>query len=224
MIDSAGLALSNQACLSRPTLWRSIQLAFKRIFDLIGALALIILLSPVLLAAAVAVRLSSPGPVMFRQKRWGWKDRQFVCWKFRSMYFDRDNLVDPAALRRIQAEGVLLKMKNDPRVTRIGAILRRSSIDELPQLFHVVTGDMSLVGPRPLMPHMLEPYPELRKIRCQMRPGLTGLWQISKRENNESALQMADYDLAYIRSFSLWTDLKIALRTPAVVISGKGAY
>jgi|HubBroStandDraft_6_1064221.scaffolds.fasta_scaffold09770_4 exopolysaccharide production protein ExoY len=224
MIDSAELALSNQACLSRPTIWRSVQLGCKRTFDLIGALALILLLSPVLLVAVVSVRLSSPGPVLFRQRRWGWKDRQFVCWKFRTMYVDQDNLIDPATLRRLQAKGALLKLKNDPRVTRIGGLLRRSSVDELPQLFHVVTGDMSLVGPRPLMPHMLEPYPELRKSRCQMRPGMTGLWQISAREDNDSALQMAPYDLAYIRSFSFWTDLKIVLRTPAVVILGKGAY
>lgn len=224
MVDSAELALSDQACLSRPTIWRSVQLRCKRTFDLIGALALILLLSPVLLVAVVSVRLSSPGPVLFRQRRWGWKDRQFVCWKFRTMYVDQDNLIDPATLRRLRAKGALLKLKNDPRVTRIGGLLRRSSVDELPQLFHVVTGDMSLVGPRPLMPHMLEPYPELRKSRCQMRPGMTGLWQISAREDNDSALQMAPYDLAYIRSFSLWTDLKIVLRTPAVVILGKGAY
>jgi exopolysaccharide production protein ExoY len=115
--------------------------------------------------------------------------------------------------------------RNPPRYCASGSEKEvHCSIDELPQLFNVLMGDMSLVGPRPLMPHMLEPYPELRKIRCQMRPGITGLWQISKRENNETALLMAPYDLDYIRSFSLWTDLKIVLRTPAVVLFGKGAY
>jgi exopolysaccharide production protein ExoY len=224
MIDSTELALSNHVCLSRPTLWRSIQLAIKRTLEVIGALVLIVFLSPVLFAGAVAVRLSSPGPVLFRQRRWGWKDRQFVCWKFRTMYVHQDKLVDPSTLGRLQAQGVLLKLKNDPRVTRVGAFLRKTSIDELPQLFNVVMGDMSLVGPRPLMPHMLEPYPELRKIRSQMRPGMTGLWQISNREDNETALLMAPYDLAYIRSFNLWTDLRIVLRTFVVVLFRRGAY
>jgi undecaprenyl-phosphate galactose phosphotransferase len=118
----------------------------------------------------------------------------------------------------------LLKLKNDPRVTRVGAFLRQSSIDELPQLFNVVIGDMSLIGPRPLMLHMLEHNPELCAARGQVRPGITGLWQVSAREQNESAQQMAQYDLAYIRDFSLWADVKIMARTPSVVLFRRGAY
>jgi lipopolysaccharide/colanic/teichoic acid biosynthesis glycosyltransferase len=210
--------------ISRRTAWVSAQLACKRVLDLIGALALILFLSPVLLIAALVVRLSSSGPALFHQQRWGQSGSQFACWKFRTMYVKHDHLVDPATLRQLQAQGVLLKPENDPRVTRVGAFLRKTSIDELPQLFNVVTGKMSLVGPRPLMLHMLEPYPELCEVRGRMRPGITGLWQISAREQNETALQMAPYDLAYLREFSLWTDLKILARTPAAVLFGRGAH
>lgn len=224
MIDGTELEWLGHPYLGRPTFSRRIQLTFKRALDIIGAVALVVFLSPVLFAGSLAVVLSSPGPVLFRQRRWGRNDRQFVCWKFRTMFVQQDKFVDPSTLQRFQAQGALLKLKNDPRVTRVGAFLRKTSIDELPQLFNVLRGDMSLVGPRPLMLHMLERYPELRKVRCRMRPGITGLWQISKRENNESALSMAPYDLAYIRSFNLWTDLRIVLRTPAVVLFGRGAY
>ena len=224
MTGDTELAMPVAIGLSRRTTWVSAQLACKRALDLIEALVLILFLSPVLLAAALVVRLSSPGPVLFRQKRWGQSGSQFICWKFRTMHVKQDHLVDPATLRQLQAQGVLLKPKNDPRVTPVGWFLRKSSIDELPQLFNVVTGKMSLVGPRPLMLHMLEPYPELREVRGRMRPGITGLWQISARECNETALQMAPHDLAYIREFSLWTDLKIIARTPAAVLFGRGAH
>jgi len=224
MSDDQEVALPIPIGLSQPNSWRSAQLAGKRALDLIGALILLGLLSPILLGVAVGVRFSSPGPVFFRQKRWGRAGSQFLCWKFRTMHVEQDHLVDPVVLRPLQAKGVLLKPKNDPRVTRFGAFLRKTSIDELPQLFNVVTGAMSLVGPRPLMLHMLEPYPELCQARGQMRPGITGLWQVSARQHNETALQMAPYDLAYIRGFSLWTDLKILARTPAVVLFSRGAY
>jgi lipopolysaccharide/colanic/teichoic acid biosynthesis glycosyltransferase len=204
--------------------WIGVQFALKRAFDFVGSLTLILFLGPVMLGAAAAVRLSSTGPVFFRQKRWGRGGVQFNCWKFRTMHVRQDQFLDPAILRRLQDQGVLLKLRKDPRVTRVGAFLRKTSIDELPQLLNVVTGDMSLVGPRPLMLHMLAPYPELCEARGQMRPGITGLWQISAREQNETAQQMAQYDLAYIRDFSLWNDLKILARTPAVVLFHTGAY
>jgi lipopolysaccharide/colanic/teichoic acid biosynthesis glycosyltransferase len=193
-------------------------------FDAVSALVLLVLLTPLLLLAALAVRLSSPGPVLFRQKRWGRNDSRFDCWKFRTMHVKQDSLVDSSAIRRMESRGILFKPKDDPRVTRLGALLRKTSIDELPQLFNVLTGDMSLVGPRPLMLHMLDPYPELRRARGLVRPGITGIWQVSARENNETALQMAHYDLAYIREFSLWNDLLIFLRTPAAVLFGRGAH
>jgi lipopolysaccharide/colanic/teichoic acid biosynthesis glycosyltransferase len=224
MIDDTELAFPEVIRRRRRWAWIGLHLAGKRAIDLIGALILIIFLSPVLLAAALLVRLSSPGPVFFRQQRWGRAGSQFTCWKFRTMHTQQDRLVDPAVLRELKGQGILLKMQKDPRVTRVGAWLRHSSVDELPQLFNVVLGDMSLVGPRPLMLHMLEPYPELCAERGQMRPGITGLWQISAREQNETALQMAHYDLAYVRGFTLWADLKIMLRTPAAVLFRRGAY
>jgi exopolysaccharide production protein ExoY len=224
MIDCPELAVPEDECRIQPRLWLSVQLACKRAFDTCGSLILIVFLSPALLATVLAIRLSSPGPALFRQKRWGRNGQQFVCWKFRTMYVDQDRFLSADTVQSVQAQGALLKLKKDPRVTPVGAFLRKTSIDELPQLFNVLRGEMSLVGPRPLMPHMLEPYPELRRVRCQVRPGITGLWQISARENNESALQMAPYDLAYIRRFTLWTDLKIMLKTPAAVWFGRGAY
>jgi lipopolysaccharide/colanic/teichoic acid biosynthesis glycosyltransferase len=224
MIEDTELATALPAGLRRATSFLGVHLACKRALDLIGALALIVFLSPVLLVAAVLVRASSRGPALFRQKRWGLGGTHFMCWKFRTMHLKQDHLVDIAKLQKLQAQGILLKPENDPRVTRIGAFLRKTSIDELPQLFNVVMGDMSLVGPRPLMLHMLDPYPELCEERGQMRPGITGLWQISAREHNLSALQMAPYDLAYVRGYSFWTDLKILARTPATVLFGRGAY
>ena len=224
MADEIDVALPTGAGLCHDDFWVSAQLACKRVVDLVAALALVVFLSPILLGVAAVVRLSSPGPAFFRQKRWGRGDSQFLCWKFRTMHVEQASLVDPETVQRLLAQGVLLKPKNDPRVTRVGAFLRKTSIDELPQLFNVITGEMSLVGPRPLMLHMLTPYPELREARGQMRPGITGLWQISSRENNETALQMAPYDLAYIRGFNLWADVKILARTPAAVLLGWGAY
>jgi len=224
MTDNAEFVLLADVSFSRPTPSLRVQFAIKRAFDVVGAFILLTLLSPVLLTAALAVRLSSPGPVLFRQKRWGRAERQFVFWKFRTMHVDQNGRVDASALQRWQDQGILFKPRNDPRVTRVGAFLRRTSIDELPQLFNVLVGDMSLVGPRPLIPYMLDLYPELRRARGQVRPGLTGLWQISERESNQTALQMAPYDLGYIRDFTLWMDFRILLRTPAVVLFGRGAY
>jgi lipopolysaccharide/colanic/teichoic acid biosynthesis glycosyltransferase len=221
--DDAEFALPADFTLSRPS-FPVVQIVLKRAFDVVGAFGLLVLFFPVLLAAAVAVRLSSPGPVLFRQKRWGRFDDQFSLWKFRTMHVDQTSLVPPSTLRQLQARGILFKPRNDPRVTRVGAFLRKTSIDELPQLFNVLVGDMSLVGPRPLMLHMLDPYPELRRVRGQIRPGITGLWQISERASNETALQMARYDLSYIRELSLAADARILLKTPAAVLSGKGAH
>jgi len=224
MTDDAEFALPAEISLSRATAGLTTQLALKRAFDIVAAFVLLLLLSPVLVLAALAVRLTSHGPALFRQKRWGRNGSQFECLKFRTMHVAQDSLVDPSAIRELEAKGILFKPRNDPRVTRVGAFLRKTSIDELPQLFNVLAGDMSLVGPRPLMLHMLQPYPELRGARGQMRPGITGLWQISARESNETALQMARYDLGYIRDFSLWADFRILLHTPATVLFGKGAH
>lgn len=224
MTEDTELAAALPVALGRSTSFLGVHLACKRAFDLVGALALIVFLSPIFLVAALLVRLSSHGPALFRQKRWGRGGTHFLCWKFRTMYLKQEHLVDIAELQKLQAQGILLKPENDPRVTRIGAFLRKTSIDELPQLFNVIMGEMSLVGPRPLMLHMLDPYPELCEERGQMRPGITGLWQISARDHNLSALQMASYDLAYIRGYTFWADMRILARTPATVLFGRGAY
>lgn len=199
------------------------QLALKRAIDVVVGAALLVVSAPLFLAAAVAVRLSSVGPIFHRATRWALDQRQFECLKFRSMRVGPHAGVDPAELARLARRGEIYKTRDDPRVTRVGAILRRTSIDELPQLLHVVRGEMSLVGPRPLVLPMLEPFPEFRRVRCRMRPGLTGLWQIRDREHATSIHAMVPHDLEYLRHFSLWLDLKILARTLPAVLSGSGA-
>jgi exopolysaccharide production protein ExoY len=169
------------------------------------------------------VRLSSPGPAIFRQARVGFRGNHFTVYKFRTMVSDH-----PQTALEAQAtaatEGILLKGKDDARVTPIGKWLRSTSLDELPQLFNVLRGEMSLVGPRPLMPFMLEKHPEFSQLRSLVRPGITGLWQVSERHNNTSAAAMLPYDVEYVRRFSLLTDVRILLKTPLAVFAGKGAY
>jgi lipopolysaccharide/colanic/teichoic acid biosynthesis glycosyltransferase len=121
-------------------------------------------------------------------------------------------------------KGILHKEKNDSRITTVGKIVRRTSIDELPQLFNVFLGDMSIVGPRPLVPFMLKPYPEFKNVRCLVRPGITGLWQIRDREHNTSAEYMMTHDTEYVENYSFFLDVKILAETPIVVLSGRGAY
>jgi lipopolysaccharide/colanic/teichoic acid biosynthesis glycosyltransferase len=140
------------------------------------------------------------------------------------MYVDAHNrLDDPGALKEAEAAGRVFKVKCDPRVTRVGRLLRTSSLDELPQLINVLLGQMSLVGPRALTPNMVAPYPDWSKARHVMRPGITGLWQVSARERNESLEDMIEYDLEYIRRWSVMLDATILARTPGTVISRKGA-
>ena len=195
----------------------------KRAVDIVGAGVALIVLSPVLAGAALLVRLTSKGPVLFLQDRYGRDEERFRVVKFRTMVVDQGAVIDLAAVEAREGEGVLTKLENDPRVTRVGKWLRRTSVDELPQLVNVLRGDMTLVGPRPLLPFMLDPYPHLRRQRCAVRPGLTGLWQVSQRDANTTALAMADDDLAYVERRSLTMDLRILLRTLPAVVRGSGA-
>jgi exopolysaccharide biosynthesis polyprenyl glycosylphosphotransferase len=196
------------------------QQALKRAFDLAGCSLALLLLSPVLVACAVAVKLSGPGPVLFRQRRVGQGGREFVIHKFRSMQAGAEQrLID---LRdRNEAAGPMFKLRDDPRVTRTGRFLRTWSLDELPQLLDVLRGDMSLVGPRPPLPDEVATYDPLVRNRLRVKPGMTGLWQVSGRHR----LSFDDYvrhDLFYVENWSLVTDLFIVLRTIPAVMSRSG--
>jgi undecaprenyl-phosphate galactose phosphotransferase len=201
------------------------QLFLKRLFDVIVASFLILLLSPILLVVAILIKLSSKGDILYSNERVGYGGKNFRCYKFRSMISDQSKKAQAykAALEQ-QQKGILLKLPNDPRVTWIGKIIRKSSIDELPQLFNVLLGDMSIVGPRPLVPFMLAHLQEFKAVRCLMRPGITGLWQIRDRVNNTSAEFMIEHDTEYVKNYSLMMDLKILWSTPKVVLSAEGAY
>jgi exopolysaccharide biosynthesis polyprenyl glycosylphosphotransferase len=194
----------------------------KEVVDRVGAALLILLSAPLLLALAVCVRLDSPGPVLFRQVRVGRDGREFVIVKFRTMYLDAEARL--AELRHLnEYDGVLFKIRNDPRVTRMGRWLRRLSLDELPQLFNVVRGQMSLVGPRPPLPEEVAGYPDDMRRRLAVKPGMTGLWQVSGRSDLpwEEAVRL---DLRYVENWSLSLDLVILMRTLSAVLRPSGAY
>jgi exopolysaccharide biosynthesis polyprenyl glycosylphosphotransferase len=198
------------------------QRALKRALDVSVSLIGLVVLSPVLLAVAVAIRLDSPGPIFFRQKRAGADERVFLCYKFRSMREDAElRQAEVEALN--EADGPVFKMKVDPRVTRVGKFLRRWSVDEVPQLWNVLRGEMSLVGPRPLPVRDFERMGEEHKKRLAAIPGMTGYWQISGR-SSLSFEEMVRLDLYYIDNWSLSFDLKIILRTLGAVLHHEGAY
>ena len=201
---------------------KRIQLILKRWFDAVGAGLGLILLAPLLLAIGLLVRSTSKGDHSFSHSRVGCHGKLFTMHKFRSMWIQADQGV-ASAQEAAAKMGILVKGKNDARVTPIGRLLRSTSLDEIPQLFNVLKGDMSFVGPRPLLPFMLEGLAEFSAARCLVRPGITGLWQVNERENNTNARAMMPYDLDYLRHFSLWADLRILCRTPFIVATGQGA-
>ena len=192
----------------------------KRSLDIILAGLLLLAALPIIVITALVVRLTSDGPVIFSQPRVGKNGNHFDFYKFRSMYIDQDSRVDINKITEDKKQGILFKHKSDPRVTHVGRWLRKTSIDELPQLYNILCGDMSLIGPRPLVPYMLEPYPEIAKLRNSVRPGLTGLWQICNRHNNRSLMDMESYDLDYINRLSLKLDLVILFKTPFKLMDG----
>ncbi len=194
-----------------------------RVVDVCGALLGLVVTGPLLLLGALAVRLTSPGPVLFWQDRYGRDGVTFRVVKLRTMVVDQSAVIDLTEVEALERRGVLAKSERDPRVTRVGRWLRRTSIDELPQLWNVLHGDMSLVGPRPLLPFMLDPYPNLRRARGVVKPGLTGQWQISARDDNTTALGMMDEDLRYIRERSFVGDVRILAQTLPAVMRGSGA-
>jgi exopolysaccharide biosynthesis polyprenyl glycosylphosphotransferase len=205
----------------------------KRAFDVLAVSIGLALISPLLACIAIAIKLDSRGPVLYRQKRIGERGRPFTMWKFRSMRVDADPKLHRAHVARLIQENVSLeqlggngngslKMENDPRVTRVGWLIRKTSLDELPQLFNVLRGEMSLVGPRPPIAYEVELYQEWHMRRLDAIPGMTGLWQVKGR-NRVSFDEMVRMDLEYIEKQSLWQDIKILLQTPLAVITGRGA-
>jgi exopolysaccharide biosynthesis polyprenyl glycosylphosphotransferase len=196
--------------------------AFKRILDIGGSFAGLILLSPLLVTVAMLIKLTSPGPVFFRQKRVGADEKVFTCYKFRSMYQDAERRQAELEARN-EAGSVIFKVKNDPRITPVGRFIRRWSIDELPQLINVFTGEMSLIGPRPLPVRDFELMSEQDKQRLGTVPGITGFWQISGR-SDLSFEEMLRLDLYYIENWSLLLDARILLKTLMVVLRHDGAY
>ncbi|MHB8993400.1 MAG: sugar transferase, partial [Chloroflexota bacterium] len=196
--------------------------AFKRVFDLIISSILLLLLGPVMLLIALAVKLDSPGPALFKQRRVGENGRLFWMYKFRTMIQDADKLIPKLEEDGVYSNGVF-KVKQDPRVTRIGHALRRMSGDELPQLFNVLKGEMSLVGPRPEQPWIVERYEPWQRKRLSVMPGMTGWWQVNGRSDRPMFLN-TEYDLYYIQNYTPILDLIILWKTIWVVLKGKGAY
>jgi lipopolysaccharide/colanic/teichoic acid biosynthesis glycosyltransferase len=207
----------------------------KRCIDLSGSVFALMILSPVFLSIAAAVKMTSKGPVIFRQTRVGMHGRPFTFLKFRSMYIDRDETphIDyikqfingkPAESEGASGEKDVYKLTRDPRITPVGMLIRKTSLDELPQFINVLKGEMSLVGPRPPLPYEFDLYDTWHKRRLrQVKPGITGLWQVHGRSSTTFD-DMVRLDLKYVAERSLWMDIKILLKTPAAVISCKGAY
>ena len=196
---------------------------FKRLLDILGALAGLILLSPLFLAVALAIVIEDGWPVFFAQTRVGQYGRQFKFYKFRSMLRNAEKLKDALAQRNESGDGVIFKMKRDPRVTRVGRFIRRFSIDELPQFLNVLLGDLALVGPRPPVPREVAEYTLDERKRLHAKPGLTCLWQIQGRSEIPFKEQVR-LDLQYIHSQSLRQDVVILLKTVPAVLFGRGAY
>lgn len=194
----------------------------KRAVDIVCALCGIIILSPVFILTAILIKLTSPGKIFFVQERNGYKGEIFKMYKFRSMINNAEKLLNMVENMN-EASGHMFKIKNDPRITPIGKIIRKTSIDELPQLFNILKGDMSIVGPRPPIPHEVIKYDAWHGLRLSVKPGLTGLWQVSGR-NRVGFDEMVRMDLKYIRERSLKRDFVIIARTIPVIIGDSNAY
>ena len=223
--DVAGVSVEGRGDLSGNPLPVSARF-FKRTLDIAGAALLLLVSLPVLVVAVVAIRFDSSGPAVFAQVRLGSGGRRFKLYKLRTMRPESDESIHQAYVEALiqgtaAPSGGMFKLVFDPRVTRVGRWLRRLSIDELPQLWNVLRGDMSLVGPRPPLPREAECYDAQTWQRLLVKPGLTGLWQVSGR-CELTFHEMVALDLRYVRSWSPWLELKILLRTPAAILSGRG--
>lgn len=195
----------------------------KRSLDITAAGLALLGLSPIIISTIIAIRLESPGNVFFKQERIGKNGNPFNMWKFRSMYIDAEERKQALMEQNEMSGGVLFKMKNDPRITRIGKFIRKFSIDELPQLWNVLCGDMSIVGPRPAIRSEVDQYNMLERQRLVAKPGITCIWQVSGRSDIPFEKQV-ELDRRYISETSMSTDIKLMLLTVPAVITAKGAY
>lgn len=205
-------------------------LRVKRVFDVLFFLLLLLPLCVVMLFVAILIKLDSKGPVLFRQERVGQNGEKFTLFKFRSMYVDSDESLHREAIKQYMngeklngnGEAVLpYKLENDPRITRVGRFIRKTSIDELPQFFNVLRGEMTLVGPRPPLPYEVELYSPYEWLRLSGKPGLTGPWQVYGR-SRVSFQSMVDMDINYLQQQSFWEDLRLIALTPVIMILGRG--
>lgn len=200
------------------------ELLVKRIFDIIFSLLAIIITSPIMLLTVVAIKLDSPGPALFKQVRVGKNGRHFKIWKFRSMYVDAEEMKHKLLSQNEVKDGMMFKMKNDPRITRVGKVIRKLSIDELPQFFNVLSGSMSFVGTRPPTLDEVEKYQTNQWRRISIKPGITGMWQVSGRSNIKDFNEVVRLDVEYIDSWNLLLDLKLLLKTVSVVFAHTDSY
>ncbi len=241
--DAAALTCDSRAISSpQPSLFLAadttrffgLQARLKRLMDILIAVGLLAVTSPLFLIVALLIKRSGPGPVFFVQERLGRDGQPFLFYKFRTMEHNSDDAIhrqfaamfingDEEGCRKSNGDRKIFKMSQDPRVTQIGAWLRRTSLDELPQIFNVLRGDMSLVGPRPPIVYEIEHYQPWHMERLKVTPGLTGLWQVSGRSSVPFE-EMVRLDVHYINHWSLWMDLRILLKTVPVVLQGTGGY
>ncbi len=198
--------------------------AIKRIIDIFGSLVGIILLSPVMLITAIAIRLESKGPVIFKQKRAGINGSTFMMYKFRSMCVDAEELKEKLREKNEVKDGMMFKIKDDPRITKVGKFIRKTSIDELPQFFNVLIGNMSLVGTRPPTMDEVAKYERSHWRRMSIKPGITGMWQVSGRSEITDFDEIVELDTIYIDNWSIWFDFKIMFKTVFSLFLKKGAY
>jgi exopolysaccharide biosynthesis polyprenyl glycosylphosphotransferase len=211
---------------SKQLVWKAVvssAYVFKRLLDIVAATLLLILLTPLFLTIMFLIRMESPGPIFFKQTRVGRWGQLFTMWKFRSMYIDAEARKAALLTQNESDGGVIFKMKHDPRITRVGRFIRKASIDELPQLWNVLVGDMSLVGPRPALPSEVNQYSLADRRRLEVIPGITCIWQVSGRSDIPFPEQVK-LDVQYIESSSFWQDIIILLKTVPAVLLGRGAY
>lgn len=223
--DSQGLEKTelNQTISINELNKKYISLLFKRTLDIFGSIFGLIILSPLFLIIIILMKWEEPkGPIFFSQTRVGKDEKNFKMFKFRSMCVDAEDKLKEL-LQYNEVEGAMFKMKDDPRVTKVGKFIRKTSIDEFPQLWNVLKGEMSLVGPRPPLVREVVQYTDYDKQRLLVKPGCTGPWQVSER-NNVGFKDMVELDLEYIENFSIWNDIKIIIKTVWVIIRPNGAY